>query len=122
MSEKNNGGKLMGLYAAAVMSRLQEGETNWLSVEHHQASDEWDEGIEWFYLSQDDDGEVVTVTEANDIVMQHSLEDVGTFMTDHEKSVFQEFEPQLAALRQLLKAEAQFVKFAEDIVQKAKLH
>lgn len=121
MSQTSVIGKLMVLLAAMVMARLQSGETNWVSVEYHHSSDEWDEGIEWFYLSLDDEGEILTVTEANGI-FQHSIEMVGTFMTDHEKSIFQEFEPQFAVLRQLLKAEAQLIKFAEDIVQSAKLH
>lgn len=77
----------------------------------------------WCFINVDADGQLfrdITEQETGEreLILEHSIEELGPFVTDAQKEIFSAFEPQLAAIRRARYMQCVMTRLADVINQK----
>lgn len=77
----------------------------------------------WRFINADEDGQLFgditeRETDERELILEHSIEELGLFVTDAQKAIFSAFEPQLAAIRRARYMQCVMARLADVINQK----
>lgn len=83
--------------------------------------------ISWRVIKIDEDGQLFgdfteQETDERELILEHSIEELGSFVTDAQKAIFSAFEPQLAAIRRARYMQCVMTRLADVINQKVVRH